>query len=176
MESSYWKEYLSETATDLRRVPKPKRITQRRWEIVERNITLSFFILRRLIELHKVSKATRDFQLNVFSWPSTGKLPTLINHHDIKMLYDFKKEQAQTKKPLYICNQIIHSYSTLLLVDQTRNWDSLLAVSDYDRKNCIWRIPIPVIIDLFRKASSDYPYRISYKINPSIDDYDVETN
>ncbi len=176
MESCYWKEFLSKTATDIRRVSKPKRITQRRGKIVERNITISFFILRRLIELHKVSKSIRDFQLHVFSWPSTGKLPTLINNHNIEKLYDFNKEQAQTKKPLYICNQIIHSYSALLLEDQTRNWDSLLAVSDYDRKNCIWRIPMPVIIDLFRAASSDYPDRVSYKYNSNIEDYDVETN
>ena len=155
MESSYWKEFLAETASDLRRVSLPKRLTQRRYEIVERNIVVSFFILRRLIELHKVSSKIQDFRLQVFAWPSAGKLPTLLNNHRIEELYDFSKEHAQTKKPLYICNQVIHSYSTSMVVDETRNWDSMLTVSDYDRENCIWCIPADVIIDLLRAASKD---------------------
>jgi len=74
MESSYWKEFIAETACDLQRVERPKRLTQRRYEIVERNIVISFFILRRLIELHKVSSQVRESHLEVYFWPSTGIL------------------------------------------------------------------------------------------------------
>ncbi|NVM23059.1 MAG: hypothetical protein HWN68_14910 [Desulfobacterales bacterium] len=175
MESSYWKEFLAETASDLHRVARPKRLTQRRYEIVERNIVIGFFLLRRLIELHKVSSRVRDFRLKVFAWPSTGKLPTLLNNHR-EELYEFSKEHAQTKKPMYICNQVIHSYSIAMVVDKTRNWDSLLTVSDYDRKDCIWRIPVDVIVDLLRTASTDYPYQAKYTRNEKTGDYDVETN
>ena len=176
MESFYWKEFLSETASEIRQVPLPRRITQRRSEIVERNIVISFFLLRRLIELHRVSTKVRNFELQVFAWPSTGKLPTLLNKHRIEELYDFSKEFAQTKRPLYICNQVIHSYSSALLVDETRNWDSILTVSDYDRKNCIWRIPANVMVDLFRIASKDFPDRIKYTRDKETEDYDVETD
>jgi hypothetical protein len=96
MESSYWKEFLAETASDLRRVAKPKRLTHRRYEIVERNIVISFFLLRRLIELNKVSSKVRNYHLKIFAWPSTGKLPTLLNNHRIDKLYDFTNEKAQT--------------------------------------------------------------------------------
>ena len=176
MESSYWKEFLAETASDLQHVTRPKRLTQRRCEIVERNIVISFFLLRRLIELRLVSKKTRDFRLEVFAWPSTGKLPTLLNNHRIEELYNFSKEHVQTKKPMYICNQIIHSYSALMLVDETRNWDSMLTVSEYARKDCIWRIPVAVMIDLLRTASTDYPYEVEFTRNEKTGDYDVETN
>ena len=165
MESWYWKEFLSETASELRRVERPKRLTQRRYEIVERNVVISFFLLRRLIELHRVSAKTRDFRLSVFARPSTGKLPTLLNSHRINELYDATKERAQTKKPVYICNQVVHSYSIWLVVDRTRNWDSLFTISDYDRKECIWRIPVPVIVELLRTASLDYPYELRYRLN-----------
>ena len=176
MESSYWKEFLAETAKDIRRVPCPKRLTQRRYEIVERNIAISFFILRRLIERQRVSKKIIDFSMEVFSWPSTGKIPTLLNNHRIHELYDFSKEQAQTKKPIYVCNQIIHAYSTELIVDETRNWDSILSVSDYDRKNCIWRIPMDRIVDLLNTASKDYPSSMKFTFDQKIGDYVVETN
>ena len=176
MESSYWKEFLAETASDLQHIARPKRLTQRRYEIVERNIVISFFLLRRLIELHTVSGKVRDFRLKVFAWPSTGKLPTLLNNHRIEDLYDFSKEHAQTKKPMYICNQVIHSYSAVMVVDETRNWDSKLTVSDYDRKNCIWRIPVVAMVDLLRTASTDYPYQVKLTRNEKTGDYDVETN
>ena len=176
MESQYWKEFLAETASDLQHVARPKRLTQRRYEIVERNIIISFFLLRRLIELHKVSSEVRDFRLLVFAWPSTGKLPTLLNNHRIEELYDFSKEHAQTKKPMYICNQVIHSYSSAMMVDETRNWDSMLTVSDHDRKDCIWRIPVGVMVDLLRTASRDYPYKMKHTLNEKTGDYNVETN
>lgn len=176
MESSYWKEFLAETASDLQRVARPKRLTQRRYEIVERNIVICFFLLRRLIELHKVSSKVRDFRLQVFAWPSTGKVSTLLNNHRIGELYDFSRERAQTKKPMYICNQVIHSYSAAMVVDETRNWHSMLTVSDYDRKECIWRIPVGVMVDLLRTASTDYPYQAKYTRNKKNGDYDVETN
>jgi len=176
MESSYWKEFLAETASDLRRVATPKRLTQRRFELVERNIVISFFLLRRLIEMRKVSKRTQNFQLHVFAWPSTGVLPTLINNHRIDELYDFSKEHALTKKTIYICNQVVHSYSTAMAVDETRNFDSLLTVSDYDHRTCIWRIPVNVIVDLLHTASTDYPYYVKTNWNKKKGDYDVDTN
>lgn len=112
----------------------------------------------------------------MFAWPSTGKLPTLLNNHRIEELYDFSKEHAQTKKSMYVCNQVIHSHSIAMVVDKTRNWDSMLTVSDYDRKNCIWRIPVDVMVDLLRTASTDYPYEVKYTQNEKTGDYDVKTN
>ena len=176
MESSYWKEFLDDMASELQHVARPKRLTQRRCEIVKRNIVISFFLLRRLIELNKVSSKVRDFRLKVFAWPSTGKLPTLLNNHRIDELYDFSKEKAQFKKITYICNQVIHSYAAAMVVDETRNWESMLTVSDKDRKDCIWRIPVCAMVDLLRTASTDYPKQVHYTLNEKTDDYDVETN
>jgi len=176
MESFYWKEYLAETATDIQRVAQPKRLTQRRYEIVERNIIISFFLLRRLIEFHKVSSKIREYRFKIFSWRSTGKLPTLLNNHKIDELYDLSIERAHTKKVIYVCNQLIHSYTSTMIVDETRNWDSILTVSDYDRKDCIWRIPINSIVDILKIASKDYPYSVRYTLNKKTGDYDVKTN
>jgi|WetSurMetagenome_2_1015567.scaffolds.fasta_scaffold505016_1 hypothetical protein len=174
MESMYWKEYLAHTASDLRYNAKPKPLTQRRYEITERNIVVSFFILRRLIEWHKVSGDLRDCCIKIFCWPTTGKLPTLLNNHKIFKLYDSSNEKAHSKKLIYVCNQIIHSYTAGLLVDNARNWDSFLTVSDFDRKNCIWRIPIKTIIDILKRASKDCPSRARYTLNKVTGDYEVE--
>ena len=176
MESRYWKEFLIATASDIRRTSRPPRLTQRRYEITERNVVISFFVLRRLIELHKVSRKVREFRLNVFAAPLAGKLPTLLNNHRVEELYDFSSEYAQTKTSLYICNQFVHSYSTSLVIDTTRNWDSILTVSDYDRKNCIWRIPMDVVGELLRMASANYVSAGKLAWNESAADYEIETD
>lgn len=108
MESLYWKEFLADTAKDIKSVAAPKRLTVRRFEIVERNIVISFFLLRRLIELKKVTNKVRNYRLQIYMWPSTGKQPTLLNHHSIEKLYDSSKEQVLTKRIIDICNQFIH--------------------------------------------------------------------
>ena len=112
----------------------------------------------------------------MYACPATGKLPTFLKSNSIEKLYDLSNEHVQTKKPIYICNQVIHSYSTALVVDVTRNWDSLFTVSDYDKKNCIWRIPVDAIVELLRTASTDYPYYVKCRWNEKMADYDVETN
>jgi len=48
MESQYWKEFLTSTAKELAWKKFPKRLTERRFEIIERDVILSFFIIRRL--------------------------------------------------------------------------------------------------------------------------------
>ena len=137
---------------------------------------LGFFIVRRLIELHKVSSLTRDFQMSVFSCPTRGKRVHGLNHHRIDELYDLEKERRETKTPLYISNQFIHAYTSFLFRDESRNWSDVYIVSDRVRNECIWRIPVAEMQRLFSIAAQDYPHSIHKVYNPKTGDYDVSTN
>ena len=60
MESFYWKEFLAETASDVcEGLAQPRRLTLRRHEIIERNVIISFFLLRRMIELLGIKSGKR---------------------------------------------------------------------------------------------------------------------
>jgi hypothetical protein len=137
---------------------------------------LGFFMVRRLIELHKVSSATRDFTLRVFSCPARGKHVHRMNDHDIYELYDLEKERRETKKPLYLCNQFIHAYTSFVTRDESRNWSDVYVVSDFDRNDCIWRIPVSEIRRLFTVAAHDYPHSFQMVYSQEKDDYEVSTN
>ena len=137
---------------------------------------IGFFMLRRLIELHEVSSAPRDRMLNVFSYQARGKKITLLNEHHMWTLYDFDHEVPAAKKPAYIANQFIHSYTSYIARDETRNWSDVFVVSDYDRNDRIWRVPISEIQGVFRGAAADYPYSVQMVFNPQKGDYDVKTN
>lgn len=176
MESYYWKEELHRIAWSIRHVPKPPRWSERGHCVVERDLMVGFFILRRLIESHTVSTATRDQLLNVFSYLARGKKVTRLNGYDVCELYDLDREVPATKKPGYIANQFIHAYTSFVARDESRNWSDVFVVSDYDRNDCIWRIPISEISRIFRTAAEDYPNSVKMVFNAEKGDYDVQTN
>lgn len=176
IESRYWKEELKRIAKTIATVKRPPRWSERAHCIVERDVMVGFFIVRRLIELHKVSSATRDFTMRVFSCPARGKRVHWINEHDIHELYDLERERRETKKPLYLSNQFIHAYTSFVGRDESRNWSDVYVVSDFDRNNCIWRLPLSEIRSLFKLAAQDYAHTVRFVFNDQKGDYDVSTN
>jgi hypothetical protein len=144
--------------------------------MVERDLVLGFFIVRRLIELHKVSSASRDLAMKVFSCPSRGNRVDRWTGNEIYELYDLENERKETKKPFYISNQFIHAYTSFVARDNTRNWSDVYVVSDYDRNDCIWRVPLSEIYRLFKVAAQDYPHSVHMVYNHKKGDYDVSTN
>ncbi len=49
-------------------------------------------------------------------------------------------------------------------------------VADFDRKDCIWRVPVVEIRRLFLMAAGDYPHVTRMVFNGKKGDYDIETN
>jgi hypothetical protein len=176
IESRYWKEELRRIASLLRRVPTPARWSERAHCALERDIMIGFFMLRRLIELQKVSKLTRDNDLCVFSYKAIGKKVTRLNGHEVSELYDMANEIPTSKKASYVANQFIHAFTSFVVRDETRNWSDVFVVSDYDRNDCIWRIPVNEIRRIFRVAAEDYPTEGRWAFNEKKGDYDYETN
>lgn len=152
-----------------------------RWSIravctVQRDLMIGFFIVRKLIELGKVSSRTRDRLLRVYSCKSQGVHVHRMNNHRLDELYQLDDEIPERKKPLYIANQFVHAYTCFIYRDESRNWSDVLIVSDFDRNDCIWRVPIAEIRDLFRTAADDYPRFFSLALNEKAGDYEINTD
>ena len=175
IESRYWKEELARVAKTLKPVRKPPRWSKRAVCVLERDLMIGFFIIRRLIELNKVSSRTRDFNMKVYSCPSQGTIVTRMNSHRIYELYDIENEKLEIKKPLYMSNQFIHAYISFVFQDEMGNCSEVFIVSDFDRNDCIWRIPIPIIRELFELASDDYPSLVILIFDKEKDDFKVIT-
>jgi hypothetical protein len=174
IESLYWKEELARIAKTIRPVAKPKRWSERAVCSVERDVMIGCFMVRRLVELDKVSSRVAKLQVDVFSAPVV-KIVTKRNRFSIEKNYDWQAEKAETKPVLYICNQCIHAYISFVSRGLDRNWSNLLVVSDYDRNNVIWRIPFTTIIQLFVAASKDWPASYSMEYDQKLGDYRVTT-
>jgi hypothetical protein len=176
IESRYWKEELKRIAATVRRSKAPPRWSERAHCVVERDIMLGAFMVRRLMELHKVSSRSRNLVMEVFSCPTRRKNVTRMNHHRLEEMYDLANERCEAKKAVYVCNQLIHAYTSFVARDETRNWSDVYAVSDFDRNDCIWRIPILEIHRLFKEVGKDYSHTFRMVYNPKKRDYDVSTN
>ena len=128
IESRYWKEELSRIAKTLKPLHKPPRWSERACCIVERDIMIGFFIIRRLIELNRVSSRTRDFNMKVYFCSNQGSGVTWANNHRIFDHYDTENEKLEIKKPFYMSNQFIHAYTSFVFRDETRNWSEIYVV------------------------------------------------
>lgn len=178
IESRYWKEELDRIAESIRCVPKPKRFSERYLFTVTRDLMTGFFILRRLIELHKVSSKTKGHVVTLLSYPVQIDSSRWKSYsvHDIDETYNLDRERKERKKANYVANQFIHSATIYVMRDTTRNWSDVLITSDYDKKKCLWRIPVAEIESLFRIAAHDYPQSIHSTYNFETKDWDVTTN
>jgi hypothetical protein len=87
-----------------------------------------------------------------------------------------EQEHPEKKKSSYIANQFIHAYTSFVARDRTRNWCDVFVVSDYDRNDCIWRVPVAEVRRIFLVAAEDYPHTVRMTFNTNKGDYDVDTN
>lgn len=175
IESVYWKESLHSIAQSLKPVKNPPRFSERRLCTVERDIMIGFFIVRKLIETHKLGSKSRDLNMNVFSHACTKTDPTWFDNFDFWEAYDMDNERREQKKPLYLANQFIHCVTSYPTRGADRNWEDIFVMSDYARKTCIWRVPISEVRRLFMVAYGDYP-GFMMRYNAKKKDYDVSTD
>jgi hypothetical protein len=174
IESLYWKEELLRITNSIRPVPKPKRWSERAACTVVRDVSIGFFIVRKMIEIKKTSPQVSNMDLNLFCAP-TINIINKLNYYNIKENYDWEAETMHKKSLPYVCNQFIHSYLINLERSSDRNWSDLLVVSDFDRNDVVWRVPVSTIIQIFETLSNDSPSSITMSWNPNIGDYKVRT-
>lgn len=176
IESKYWKEDLLNHAKRLGAVKNPKRWSEKLVVNFEKEIMISFFCIRKLIEAYKVSDSTKKHKAGIFSYAPSGRKVTKLNHISIDEIYNLETEIKIEKDIEFIANQLIHSLTMFSFRDENRNWDCILVCSDYECRKTIYRIPISIIISILRLVGNDYPNSYSMELNEKPDDYDIQVN
>jgi hypothetical protein len=176
IESCYWKKDLLLHAKRLKPVKKPKRWSEKLMVNFEKELIISFFCIRKLFEMHKVSEKSRKYRASVFCYAPTGKKITWFNQWDIYEVYDLQNERKATKGIIFLANQLIHSCTLFAYSEENGNWGGVYACSDFERNKTIYRIPIKEIINIFELVGKDYPSSFTITWNKNINDYNIETN
>jgi hypothetical protein len=155
IESRYWKEDLLAHAKRLRPTKKPKRWSERGVVNFEKELMISFFMVRALLERGKLSTTVQAHRVQVTRYPWNGKQVTILNFADVDEIYDFEQSAESSVSIGFISNQFVHARAIYASRDETKNWSHVLLCSDFERKKAIYLVPVTEIQRIFHLVAED---------------------
>lgn len=156
-----------------------KRLVQKRWPdhslfLLERDIFIAFYIIRKLIEAKsKISSRTMNMKVKLVQYMPTGKSPNILNDTNIDELYVMDKPSNVAKGLVFLCNQFIHSYIFCPYFETHPQSLAILFNSFYERTKGPYCLSVADLILIIRKISNDNPSSIRMRYNPEELDYDI---
>jgi urease gamma subunit len=147
-----WKEELLKVAKRLR-----KRTTQRWYPrtsfLIERDVMVSAYAIRRLIDAHKVSDSMKCRQLSVTQYDLVDRVPEMWDRYMIESRYNLRVGTRVELTPIKLCNKMIHSWIWLWSA-QTAEFDGIF-LSDEKQKSRLYFVSADLLIDLFYAVGAD---------------------
>lgn len=143
--------------------------------LYERQLILTAFQVRVLVEQHKVRKTIADRELACMWCAKTGSDPvTRINAHrlDRHFALDYPKEVKLRAWDL--ANQFIHHYEMYAASEGPR-FSMVVIFSDRMKNKGVYLISIPELLDFFDAFAGDESAVSERKMtwNPKKEDFDV---
>jgi hypothetical protein len=172
-ESHPWKIGLLKHASNIRKRRVQKRWSQASLAKVEQDVMLSFYSIRKLIEATKVATTTSDMALNLKQYLWYGKNVTKMNWDKLDELYDFESPSTASRKLIWICHQIVHSFVFSPIFSESGGLDGFLFTSDRARHQQLSHLGLDQCVQLLEHVGSDYPNQMSIVLTPKTGDFDV---
>ena len=172
-DSAPWKDELQRSAERLSRVERQKRLTQKALFLVEREIIIGCYVIRKLIEAHKVSDSTKKLTCKAQCFRNRRPV-NYSNWHRLDQLYDIKRGTAGFVEVGTMCNQVIHSYVFLMGENEEEERGIFLA-SDRSRNQEVTFVQLKEIIRVFRTVGQDYPSEVHWTWDPNTGKEEIKT-
>jgi hypothetical protein len=171
-ESLFWKEEIARIRRRLENKRRQAKWADRWLARLEKDVMLSFFMIRKLIEAKKLSQGLLDSRTPVLTYAPTGKLVHHFNWHRLSELYQLTKAKREDVTLEFLCNQIIRSYVFAPLFTG-RKCTALLFCSDWQRNRRLYRLSMSRLTSLLHKVASDSPAGLQARFDKSVQDYRV---
>ncbi len=155
-ESYYWKESLLDCANNLEKHSKSKDIKSKDLVEIEKDIFVSFYSIRKLMDTSKISDSTRELKINL-NWSPNFKKVTILNSHNMHDLYDLSDVRSETKNLRFLCNQFVHSYIFEIVIEDSVGLSCVCFTSDRDKNKKIFFITMELLIYILTLVGNDYP-------------------
>lgn len=153
-ESAYWKNELKRMAYCLSEIPKRKRWYESSLAILEKNIMIGCYAIRKLIESYKVTDRVRGMNVTVYIHKKkSNKTVDFLNTHKLDELYMEGWDGNIDLK--FFLNQIIHSFIFCFTRDEKNNVSGLFFTSDKEKDINLYHIKISTILNVFNTVISD---------------------
>jgi len=157
-ESEYWKDDLLRYADYLEQRRSARRWTERTTARVEKAIMVGCFVIRRLHESRDAFPIRRCGGASTRSNTEDGRThshaPELVETGSTLCA---SLASAKTLAVIDLCNQFIHSYVFMPVLNSRGGLHALLVASDSARTKALYEVSIEAIVRIFRRAGNDYP-------------------
>ena len=98
-----------------------------------------------------------------------------FNWHNFDKLYNWESPNDETRKLLFICHQIIHSY-VFIIDEKDSGCSGIFFVSDRLRNKILFHISSKELKRIFDVVGNDYPSSVTRTFNPETTDYEVDND
>jgi hypothetical protein len=143
-----------------------QRWVERTGYLVERDVMVGAFSIRKLVESNKVSHEVERMKWEVTRHLPRGPVPDVMNRWSFWESFDLRRGAATRLNTLDLCNAVVHSFVFGFSADEaTRLWDGFYVTSDWKRRECLYFVPVTTIFDLFRAVGNDDIVRMTMKRN-----------
>jgi hypothetical protein len=156
-DSSPWKAELVSFAAAINRRARQKRWTERTGFLVERDIMLGAYAIRKLLDAPgKVSDEARSAQVGIVRHSLTGPPPDYWSVYELWEHYDLENGVPQAISLREFCNQIIHSFGWFMNGDLAgKILEGVFVCSDRESLRSVVYIPIGEVVAAFERIGLD---------------------
>lgn len=154
-ESYPWRKALMDSAERLEARKLQQRWRQETFHLVERDVMLGFFAIRRLIESFKVPDSVRASTHEATRFAATGVLADVWNRFEIWDLFDLENPETCKLTLREICNQFIHSWIHVTEFAEDRSFSGFMVSSDWARRKYLYSIDLYTVTGIFRTVSEE---------------------
>jgi hypothetical protein len=173
-ESSYWKQDLLRLSKKILELRHQIKWSERNTVSFEKDIFISFYSIRKLIEAKKLSRTILTRHIGAFSYPAKGKEVTWLNWHNLHELYDFDQQQEEPLDLEFLCNQVIHCYVFSPIFEEHGELAGILLASDRMKNKKLYEVSIDEVVKILMAIGQDYPNAGQFTFNEKTRDFDVE--
>ncbi|MFF1530933.1 hypothetical protein [Cellulomonas sp. NPDC058312] len=153
-ESGPWKSKLIKTAATLRRRSKQTRWSDQSAFLLESDVMVAAYTVRKLIESFKVSDELRRRSWRVSAFAPVGAPPDFMTRSELSEVFDLNGPRNASLSTLELCHQIVHSY----IFEPAWTWDDnterltglkgIFFASDRERRKVLYRVEIDTLASL----------------------------
>lgn len=172
-ESAFWKNDLIKFSKKIH-----LRLKQTRWPDAananaEKEIMISAFVARKLFDSKKISEVLENRELKIIKYKSNGKKINLLRRLSPEKYFDLDQPIKGTIPFRILCNQIIHSYIFMLLMNDKGNLTHFWVASDYDKFKFIYQIDVKTYASVLLQIGNYWPKQESYEFDEIKNEYNI---
>jgi len=175
IESYYWKHKLLDAARKLERRRAQKAWSIRSIVLFERELMLTFFCIRKLIEVKKLTDACERNRIVAHRFPNRGGRSDFMSLIEFHKVYDMSSGDRMNLTIGFVSNQLIHSYFIFAVFSRRHRLNGVWVTSDFERCKALYRIPLDSLVAAIRAVAADQIRRLRMKHGRYDGEWEIDT-